>query len=113
MVSEGVQWSIERDVAAARETLEAASERVSERAERWAAIQRTLNVLEAESKSIEAELKEYFRANPHLRDVDGLVGYGASVSLRLDTVRVKAELGARLREFQRTVRSETLSLLRP
>jgi hypothetical protein len=84
---------------------------VKEAADRWIAATRELKRLEAERETAADVLKAHFRKNEK-RDYKGLIGYAVVSQTRLDTAKVKAELGDRLEKFQKTNTFEQLSLLR-
>lgn len=80
--------------------------------------------LEARAQRIDAERREKAAAavlKPHLRKrlekglsptYRGRIGYALSIRRRLDTARVKAELGDRLGDFEVPSEVETLSPLK-
>jgi hypothetical protein len=71
------------------------------------AIQRLL----AELGPAEKLLKEWFREHPDREDYKGRIGYSATTQIRLDTDKVKLELGKRLGRFQKSVPVESLRVL--
>jgi hypothetical protein len=58
-------------------------------------------------------LKEYFRKRPSKRDYRGRIGFAVGTRRILDNDKVKAELGDKLDSFKKTIKTETLSLLKP
>jgi hypothetical protein len=84
---------------------------VAEAADRWEEATRAVKALEAERAAAGEVLKAYFRKNGK-RDYKGRIGFAVLSQTRLDTAKVKGELGDRLPEFQKTSTYEQLSLLR-
>jgi hypothetical protein len=84
---------------------------VAKAADQWEAAKRKMQALQVELDAAAGVLKDYFRAS-NRRDYKGRIGYSLAVQHRLDTEKVKAELGKRLPDFQRPVTIESLSLLK-
>lgn len=83
---------------------------VSRAADQWEQAKRKMLALQVELEEASGVLKDYFHRTER-RDYKGRIGFSIQVQQRLDTSKVKAELGKRLPDFQRPVTYETLSLL--
>ncbi len=77
----------------------------------WEETKRQIDALQPQLEASADILKDYFRSTKR-QDYKGRIGYARTVSLRLDTKAVKAELADRLDEFQVRSERETLSLLK-
>lgn len=84
---------------------------VAEAAKTWAETKRQIDALKPKLETSAEVLKEYFRKTER-SNYRGLIGYAKTVRKRLDTKKVKAELGGRLEDFQVPSTAETLSLLK-
>jgi hypothetical protein len=84
---------------------------VAEAARTWIEGKRQEAQIQAKLEASKAVLLDHFRKNDR-RDYKGLIGYSVRTQVRLDTEKVKAELGDRLPRFQKTVDYEQLSLLK-
>jgi hypothetical protein len=83
---------------------------VAEAAKIWIAEKRELNKRKARLDAAADVLKEHFRKTGR-SNYKGQIGYAALSRVQLDTAKVKAELGPRLPDFQRSVFYEVLSLI--
>ena len=84
---------------------------VAEAATEFEKHKRAIAEHEAQLEPARQRLLEYFNKSDK-RDYRGRIGYSREVQRRLDTTKVKAELGDRLADFQRSVPVEKLSLLK-
>lgn len=84
---------------------------VTEAAKVWEESKRILDEHKPRLEAAAEVLKEYFRTNGK-STYRGRISYALSKRKRLDTKKVKAELGDRLADFQVDSRYETLSLLK-
>lgn len=83
---------------------------VAQAADRWEKAKRKLVELQTELDTTSDVLKEHFRKTGR-HEYKGRISYSVQVQHRLDTAKVKAELGKRLPDFQKPVTIESLSLL--
>lgn len=83
---------------------------VAAAARQWIEAKRQEAQVQTKLEAAKAVLLEHFRKNDR-RDYKGLIGYSIRTQQRLDTEKVKAELGDRLPKFQHVIEYEQLSLL--
>lgn len=94
-----------------RERTNEAVQAAKKHAARFAALKRKAAPILAEIEKLSEDLKAFFRAHVEVNAL-GDVGFSVTNRTTLDTKAVRAELGARISEFERITPVETLSLLR-
>lgn len=85
---------------------------VAKAAQAWCDAKRAIALHEPVLKASAEVLKAHFRSKK-TRDFKGLVGYACIPTSGLDADKVRAELGARVKDFLKAGTRETLSLLKP
>jgi hypothetical protein len=84
---------------------------VTEAARVWIEAKREMDRLKPQLEAAAEVLKEHFRKTGRATYRDR-IGFATLSRLQLDTDKVKAELGARLPDFQRRITYDQLSLLK-
>jgi hypothetical protein len=83
---------------------------LAQAAAQWIKAKRAERKIAAELKAAAEVLKDHFRSSGK-HTYNDQISYAVTTRTTLDTDKVKAHLGARLPQYQRTVEVETLSLL--
>lgn len=84
---------------------------VAQAAEQWIAAKKAIAREKPKLNTAAEVLKEHFRSTGRHTYKDA-ISYAVVTREQLDTEKVKAELGAKLPRFQKTVEAEQLSLIK-